>query len=85
LNNEKYINMMVGRTWKGGGADATPFHNKNIPCLYFVTTKSYEHLHLTTDKPETLNKMLFEKITKLAFLTLFDVSCGDYIREPLRN
>jgi hypothetical protein len=84
-NDKQFTQMMVSRTWKGGGADATVFHKKNIPCLYFVSTNSYEHLHLTTDKPETLNKTLFEKVTKLAFLTLFDVSCGDYIREPING
>ena len=84
-NDSLFTKMMVKRTWKDGGADATPFHKKNIPCLYFVSTNSYEHLHLTTDKPETLNKSLFEKVTKLAFLTLFDVSNGDYIREPING
>jgi hypothetical protein len=82
-NNNEYINMMVDRTWNGGGADATPFHEKGIPCLYFVTTHSYDHLHLTSDKPETLNRNLFEKITQLAFLTLFDIADGKYTREEV--
>lgn len=76
-----FIKQMVPNTWNGGGADATPFYNKGIPCLYFVTTNSYEHLHLTTDLPETLNQNLFERITRLAYLTLLNLSKGDYIRE----
>jgi len=84
-NNSKFINQMVEGTWKGGGADATPFHNKGVPCLYFVTTNSYDHLHLMSDKVETLNKRLYEKITKLAYLTLFDIANGEYSREEVKK
>jgi len=75
--------MMVQATWNGGGADAGPFHDKGIPAAYFVTTNSYAHLHYMTDTPETLNKSLFEKITKLAYLTAFEVANGDYNREEI--
>lgn len=75
----KHTKMMTKNSWKGGGADATPFFEEGIKTLYFVTTNSYEHLHLPTDKPETLNKDLFEKITRLAFLTLRKLSCDDII------
>ena len=61
--------LLVTRTWKGGGADAEPFYEKGIQTLYFVTTNSYKHLHMLSDKPETLNQNLFEAITKLAYLT----------------
>jgi hypothetical protein len=76
-----FTKQMVTNTWNGGGADATPFHQKGIPCLYFVTTNSYKHLHLTTDLPETLNQNLFEKITRLAYLTTLNVANGEYKRE----
>ncbi len=75
------FNSMVDRTWDGGGADATPFHEKGIPCLYFVTTNSYEHLHLPSDKVETLNPVLFEKVVKLAHLTALEIANGNYQRE----
>lgn len=61
--------LMVSATWNGGGADAEPFFQKGIPTLYFVTTNSYKHLHKLSDKPETLNKDLFEAIAKLAYKT----------------
>ncbi len=77
------FNFMVNRTWSGGGADATPFFEKGIPCLYFVTTNSYDHLHLPSDKVETLNPVLFEKVVKLAYLTAADVADGKYIREAI--
>jgi hypothetical protein len=83
--DSKTTKLMVERTWSGGGADATPFHYKGIPSLYFVTTNSYEHLHKTTDLPATLNKKLFEKITQLAFLTLIEVSGEKYIKEEVRK
>jgi len=73
--------MMVDATWSGGGADATPFHQKGIPCLYFVTTNSYDHLHQPSDKVETLNPVLYEKIVSLAYRTAVEISSGDYKRE----
>lgn len=84
-NNSEFINQMVSGTWKGGGADATPLHNKGVPCLYFVTTNSYDHLHLMSDKVETLNKELYEKITKLAYLSLFDIANGEYKKEEVQK
>ena len=74
---------MVNRTWNGGGADVSPFYEKGIPCLYFVTTNSYTHLHLPSDKVETLNSTLFERVVKLAYLTALEVSSGNYNREEI--
>lgn len=79
-----FVKQMVMNTWNGGGADATPFHQEGIPCLYFVTTNSYEHLHLASDLPETLNQSLFEKITRLAYLTVLNLANGEYKREMVK-
>jgi hypothetical protein len=79
-----FTKMMVKNTWDGGGADAAPFHQKGIPCAYFVTTNSYEHLHYMTDIPETLNKNLYEKITKLTYLTAYEIAKGNYKREEIK-
>ncbi len=81
--DETSFNSMVERTWKGGGADATPFHEKGVPCLYFVTTNSYDHLHLPSDKVETLNPVLYEKVVKLAHLTVMEIANGNYVREEI--
>lgn len=81
--DEANSNLMVKNTWSGGGADATPFHEKGIPSLYFVSKYSYDHLHLPTDTPETLNPVLFESIAKLAYLTAWEVAGGKYIREEI--
>lgn len=78
-------NLMMNRTWAGGGADATPFHNKKIPTAYVVSYYSYEHLHLPTDLPETLNQSLFESIVKLTAESLYQISFGKYKREQLTN
>ncbi len=61
--------MLIPATWSGGGADAEPFFQKGIKTLYFVTKNSYKHLHMLSDKPETLNPELFLAITKLAYKT----------------
>lgn len=58
-------NRISIRTWAGGGADLTPLFEQGIPGLYFVTTNSYEHLHLPTDKPETINQALYSDMVKL--------------------
>ncbi len=81
--DSSYTKMMVETTWNGGGADAGPFHDKKIPAIYFVTTNGYAHLHDITDTPETLNKPLFEKITKLAYLTAIEIADGKYEREQV--
>jgi hypothetical protein len=83
--DEGSTSSMVDRTWKGGGADATRFHEKGIPCLYFVTTNSYDHLHQPSDKVETLNPDLYEKIVKLAYMTAVEISNGNYKREKVIN
>jgi len=74
---------MVERTWAGGGADACPFYDKNIPALYFVNTNSYTHFHLPSDTPETLNRELFKKITKLAYATAWQILIGNYQKEKV--
>ena len=77
--------LMVSETWSGGGADATPFHKVGIPCLYFVSKFSYDHLHQPTDTPETLNSSLYESLIRLAYLTAKVVAEGNYIREEIIN
>ena len=78
-------NTMIPRTWNGGGADAEPFHKKGIPCLYFVSYFSYTHLHLQSDKPETLNPVLFENISRLGYMTAYEVAMGNYSKESIIN
>jgi hypothetical protein len=67
---------MVTRTWADGGADATPFHQAGVKTLYWVTTKSYPHLHAPADLPGTLNGPLYEKLVRLCFRTAWDVAMG---------
>lgn len=74
---------MVEDTWSGGGADLTPFYEKDIPGIYFVSKYSYDHLHLPTDKPETLNSSLYEKLVRLAYLTAREIVDGNYGREEV--
>lgn len=81
--DEENFNLMVEDTWGGGGADLTPFHEKGIPGLYFVSKYSYNHLHLPTDTPETLNIALLENIAKLAYLTAREAADGYYERETI--
>lgn len=79
--DKENFNLVVENTWSGGGADLTPFYEIGIPGLYFVSKYSYEYLHLPTDTPETLNRDLFEKIVKLAYLTAREIAEGKYNKE----
>ena len=83
--DSKYTQQLTNKTWYGGGADAQPFFDKGIPTLYFASLNSYTHLHLLTDKPETLNKLLFQKITQLAFLTSWEIANGHYQKEEIKK
>ena len=79
--DKENFNLVVEDTWSGGGADLTPFYEIGIPGLYFVSKYSYDHLHLPTDTPETLNPELFESIVRLAYLTAREVADGNYNKE----
>jgi hypothetical protein len=74
-------NILVKDTWKGGGADLTPFSQIGIPGLYFVSKYSYTNLHLPTDTFENANIPLLESIIKLGYKTIRTVANGDYQRE----
>jgi hypothetical protein len=80
IDKENY-QLIVRDTWNGGGADATLFYEKGIPCLYFVSKYSYDHLHQPSDTPETLNPTLYENLVKLVYLTAREVADGKYTRE----
>jgi hypothetical protein len=79
--DKENFNLVVEDTWSGGGADLTPFYEIGIPGLYFVSKYSYEHLHLPTDTPETLNLDLLANIVRLAYLTAREVAAGNYRKE----
>ena len=81
--DDENSNLMVSETWSGGGADATPFHDKGIPCLYFVSKYSYDHIHQPSDTPETLNPDLYENLIRLAYLTAKEIAEGNYTREKV--
>ncbi len=81
--DSSFSRLMIDRTWNGGGADATPFHKAGIPSLYFVSFFSYTHLHLQSDKPETLNPSLFESVCRLGYMTSYEIAMGNYIKETV--
>lgn len=75
--------LMVSQTWKGGGADLTPFSRLGIPGLYFVSKYSYTHLHLPSDSTSTLNPEIFTRLVQLGYETARYVSDGKYAREEI--
>jgi hypothetical protein len=79
--DDKYTKIMINKINDEVGADAGPFFRKNIPTLSFVTTNSYEFLHMQEDTPSTLNPVLHEKVTKLVFLITLKVANGEYTKE----
>jgi len=83
--DERCKRLMIERTWSGGGADATAFHQAGIPSLYFVSFFSYDNLHKISDRPETLNFSLLKNITDLGIETLLKISGEEYSREVIRE
>jgi len=73
--NSKYVRMPdTNADNPSGGADAQPFEDAKIPNMYFVAKDAYKHLHMASDIPETLNPTLLEGITRLAYLTLAELT-----------
>lgn len=76
-----YTKLLSNSSFGGGGADAEAFYKVGIPTLYFNTSNGYKYLHIPSDKAETLNPEMFEKLTKLGFLTITEIANGAYIKE----
>ena len=53
-----------------GGADAEAFQRAGITNMFIVAKQPYQHLHMASDTPETLNPVLFEAITRLTCMTV---------------
>ena len=70
--------LLSRKTFGGGGADAEAFYRGGIPTLYFNTSGGYTYLHLPSDRVNTLNPNLFERLTKLGFLTIIELANGKY-------
>ncbi len=77
--DRRHTRLMSARTGGGGGADAGPFHRQGVPNLYFATSNGYQHLHLPSDKPETLRPDLFAAAAELAYLTARALADGEAI------
>jgi hypothetical protein len=71
-----HTRLLSAATGGGGGADAGPFHRRGVPNLYFATTNGYEHLHLPSDRPETLRAELFTAAAQLAYFTARTLADG---------
>ncbi len=82
--DKKHTHLLSNKTFGGGGADALAFYELGIPTLYFNTSGGYKYLHQATDKVETLNSELFEKITRLGYLTTMELANGHYKGEKDR-
>ena len=57
-----------------GGADAEVFQNSGVPNMFVVSRQPYQHLHMASDLPETLNPNVFQSITRLVFLVAAELA-----------
>lgn len=55
------------------GSDHYPFHLKGIPAIDLFST-NYRELHKVTDTWEKIDKKKVEKISKLVFMTVYDLA-----------
>lgn len=53
-----------------GGADAEPFERAGVTNMFIVAKQPYQHLHMASDTPDTLNPPLLESITRLTCMTV---------------
>lgn len=83
--DKRNTKLLSPKTFGGGGADAQPFYEAGIPTLYFNTSGGYKYLHQATDKPETLNPEVFEKVVHLGYLTTMELANKNYKREKDRQ
>jgi len=81
LNNSYPEYPLSHRTWRGGGADAQPFHEKNIPSLYFAGINAYTYLHMPGDTPKTINKNLLKYTADIVFETSVKAASKNYMKE----
>lgn len=77
--------LLSTRTFGGGGADAEAFYRAGISTLYFNTTNGYKHLHSPSDRAETINPELIEKVAKLGYLVTVDLANGRFKGERDRQ
>lgn len=73
--NKEYVNINdVRKDHPAGGADAKPFEDKGVPNMYFVSSDAYRHLHMSSDKDDTVNPALLTDITRLAALVTAEIA-----------
>lgn len=58
--------------------DAAPFVQEGIPSLVFCTLNGNRYAHVPSDKPENINRELITKSATLMFLTIKELTDGDY-------
>lgn len=79
LNKNKIYTQFITTEPTGNpGADATPFMEVGIPCAYFKNKNGYHHLHLPSDTPETINRIMLEKQGILCLELLRELGRGSY-------
>jgi Zn-dependent M28 family amino/carboxypeptidase len=79
--DEKQGKKVVGETWYGGGADATPFFRQGIPTIYFHTPGGYDIIHSLQDTPDAIDAELLSAAARLVYATAREVAMGGYERE----
>jgi hypothetical protein len=76
--NAEYTQFMPTASTGDPGADATPFMEVGIPCIYFTNVNGYQHLHQPGDTVETINPILLEKHAVLCLEILRELGRGNY-------
>jgi Iap family predicted aminopeptidase len=66
--------------------DDKPFHEKGIPTVSFTSSDGCgPYYHTPNDTPETLSKETLEKVTKLAYMTVYEIAIGNYLRNRVNK
>ena len=83
--NAEYTQFMPATPTGDPGADATPFMEAGVPCIYFVNVNGYQYLHQPGDTAETINPVLLEKQAVLCLEVLRELVRGRYRGEGERR
>lgn len=58
--------------------DAAPFAQVGIPSIVFCTLNGNRYAHVPSDKPENINREMVTQSAQLMFLTIKELTDGDY-------
>jgi hypothetical protein len=77
--SKQYIHVLIKRRWTSSNSDHYPFHAAGIPSVFLYAMRGVPTYHTSSDKPETLDPEVMERVGRLVFLTAYELANKDKI------